>query len=258
MEPIPHRYFIKISYSGKNYNGWQIQKNAPTVQATLEKAFSVLFDEAMRLVGCGRTDAGVHARMFYAHFDSGPLSLEQQIRLMYRLNGFLPEDIAIHSIHLVRSQAHARFDALSRTYLYQISRFKNPFLIGFAHYVYGRLDVELMNLGARQLLNYNDFTSFSKTHTQVKTNICRVKEACWVEEGDLLLFRITADRFLRNMVRAIVGTLLELGQHKITLEEFHQIVISRDRSSAGMSVPAHGLYLVDIQYPEDIFLNIIY
>jgi tRNA pseudouridine38-40 synthase len=254
MEPVPHRYFIQLSFTGKNYHGWQIQKNAPSVQSVLENALSVMFNDEVRLVGCGRTDAGVHARKFYAHFDHGPLSLEQRVRLIYRLNGYLPGDIAVQNIFLVKSSAHARFDALSRTYRYQISRFKNPFLVDLAYYFFGTLDVELMNLGAAVLLEYNDFTSFSKLHTQVKTNSCNIMNARWEEEGDLLVFTITADRFLRNMVRSIVGTLLELGQCKITLEEFRRIIESRDRSAAGMSVPAQGLYLVDVQYPSDVFL----
>ncbi|MDD5507265.1 MAG: tRNA pseudouridine(38-40) synthase TruA [Bacteroidales bacterium] len=258
MEPIPHRYFIQLSFNGKNYHGWQIQKNAPSVQAILEKALSVMFNDEVQLVGCGRTDAGVHARMFYAHFDHDPLTLEQRVRLMYKLNGYLPEDIAVRNIFLVRSNAHTRFDATSRTYRYQISKSKNPFLVGFAHFFFGSLDVELMNTGASVLLEYKDFTSFSKSHTQVKTNHCNIMDARWEEEGDLLVFTITADRFLRNMVRAIVGTLLELGQHKITLGEFHWIIESRNRSEAGMSVPAHGLYLVDVSYPEDIFLNYVW
>ncbi|MBP6978793.1 MAG: tRNA pseudouridine(38-40) synthase TruA [Bacteroidales bacterium] len=255
MESIPFRYFLQLSFTGKNYHGWQIQQNAPSVQATLESALSVMFNSEIRLVGCGRTDSGVHARMFYAHFESGYLTLEQRVKLVYQLNGYLPADIAVQNVFLVRPHAHARFDAVSRTYVYQISRRKDPFLVDLAHYVYGRLDVEVMNTGATELMNYRDFTSFSKLHTQVKTNYCKIMDARWTEEGDLLLFTITADRFLRNMVRAIVGTMLELGQHKITLAEFHQIIECRNRSSAGMSVPAHGLYLMDVQYPEDIFMS---
>lgn len=258
MEITAQRYFIQLSFNGKNYHGWQIQKNAPSVQAVLEKALSVMFNEEIRLAGCGRTDAGVHARMFYAHFDHEALSLEQRVRLIYKLNGYLSEDIAIHNIFLVRSNAHARFDALSRTYRYQISRSKNPFYVGSAYYLFGQLDVELMNTGASMLLEYKDFTSFSKLHSQVKTNHCTIMSARWEEKEDLLVFTITADRFLRNMVRSIVGTQLELGQHKITLNDYRQIIESRNRSEAGMSVPAHGLYLVDVSYPEDIFLNFIW
>ncbi len=258
MESVPHRHFIQLSFNGMNYHGWQTQKNAPSVQSVLEKALSVMFNDEVRLVGCGRTDAGVHARKFYAHFDCGPLSTEQRVRLIYQLNGYLPGDIAVQDISLVKSHAHARFDAISRTYLYQICRIKDPFLAGYAHYVFNSLDVDLMNEGAAMLMKFNDFTSFSKLHTQVKTNNCRIMEAHWKEEGHLLLFTITADRFLRNMVRAIVGTLLKLGQHTVTLDGLHGIIESHDRSKAGMSVPAHGLYLVDVSYPEDIFLNFIW
>ncbi|HOW24891.1 MAG TPA: tRNA pseudouridine(38-40) synthase TruA [Bacteroidales bacterium] len=253
METNPNRYFLQLSFRGKNYHGWQLQKNASSVQSVLESALSVMLGDTVRLTGCGRTDAGVHARKFVAHFDCRPLSAEQRIRMAYQLNGYLPEDIAVQRIIPVLSNANARFDAVSRTYLYQISRSKNPFLLDFAYYLFGHLDVGRMQQGSDILREYNDFTSFSKLHTQVRTNYCNIMEARWDEDHDLLFFTITADRFLRNMVRAIVGTLLELGKGKITLDELRHIIESRNRSAAGMSVPPQGLYLTDVQYPAGIF-----
>lgn len=250
-----NRYFIRLSFDGRNYHGWQSQKNAPSVQTLLEKSLSMMLGSEIRLTGCGRTDAGVHAAMFYAHFNSRMISLEERLNLVYKLNGYLPADIGIHGILPVKEDAHARFDAVSRTYRYQISRQKDPFLKDFAYYIFGPLDVNRMNHGAAVVMEYRDFTSFSKLHTQVKTNDCRIMEARWEEREHLLIFTITADRFLRNMVRAIVGTLLELGRNKITLDDLRRIILLKDRQQAGFSVPAWGLFLERVDYPEEIFLT---
>ncbi|MBU2651430.1 MAG: tRNA pseudouridine(38-40) synthase TruA [Bacteroidetes bacterium] len=247
------RYFIKLSYNGSRYHGWQMQENAVSIQDLIQKGLSFHTGEQIELTGCGRTDTGVHAREYYAHFDLNrdqtPDFLEY---LVYKLNSFLPDDIAVYEIFPVPKELHARFDAISRTYEYQVLRKKDPFLEDFAYYLYGELDVDRMNEGAALLLKYDDFTSFSKLHTQVKTNICHLMHARWEESGNLLVFTIKADRFLRNMVRAIVGTLLDLGRSKITLEDLIRIIEVKDRSAAGFSVPAKGLFLTGVEYIEPI------
>ncbi len=233
------------------YHGWQRQDNAVTVQQLLEEALSTLFGTEISVTGAGRTDTGVHAREFYAHFDLDDLVRKRELqRKTNRLNSFLPKDIKIFEIFKVNTDMHARFDAISRTYEYIITTAKDPFIDDFAWYVYGDIDVAMMNKGAKALLEYTDFTSFAKLHSQVRTNNCELMEASWVKKNDMLVFTIKADRFLRNMVRAIVGTLVELGRGKITLEEFRQIIEAKDRSEAGLSVPPHGLYLTRIEYPE--------
>ncbi len=250
------RYFLKLAYNGANYHGWQIQKNAPSVQEELNKSLKAIFHIPVNVVGCGRTDTGVHAKQFYAHFDlDHQIESSEKDEIIRKLNGFLPNDIAIYELLHTKHDAHARFDAISRTYHYYIHRLKDPFYNDSAYYVYGPLDVELMNSGAAKLKEYSDFTSFSKVHTDVKTNNCNIYEALWQESGHLLILTITADRFLRNMVRAIVGTLLDLGHHKITIDDLHQILLSKNRSNAGYSVPAKGLYLSDVVYPDTIFIN---
>ena len=246
------RYFLELSYAGTRYHGWQSQPNAPTVQASIEKALSLLLRMPVKITGAGRTDTGVHARQMFAHFDSK--DAVNTAELTYKLNSFLPDDIAIHRIHRVKDDAHARFDAISRSYKYYIHRYKNPFLTQTSWYFAKDLDVDLMNKAARILLEYNDFKSFSKTHTDVKTYICKVQQAVWQTVDNQIVFRITADRFLRNMVRAIVGTLIEVGLHKTSLTDFRQIIESRNRSNAGFSVPAKGLFLTEITYPKQIFL----
>lgn len=242
------RYFIHLAYNGSNYCGWQVQPHSPSVQETLERCLSLKLGQPVSLTGCGRTDTGVHARNYYAHFD-----LVKEIgdceELAYRLNVFLPPDLVVYRIWAVPEDLHARFDALSRTYHYYISRTKNPFHQQDAFYLYGDLDVEKMQQAADLLHEYHDFTSFSKAHTQVKTNDCKIMEARWFEQNGLLVFRIRADRFLRNMVRAIVGTLLEVGKGKMTLEQFRDVIEKKDRCSAGESVPAHALFLEDVEYP---------
>jgi tRNA pseudouridine38-40 synthase len=248
---LKKRYFIKLAYNGTSYNGWQVQKNAPSIQASINEALTHLCKERLNLVGCGRTDAGVHARAFYAHFDLTK-PLEDLSSLVKNLNHYLSKNIVIFDIFPVAPDAHARFDATSRTYRYYILRTKDPFKQAFSYFYHGPLDMEMMNEGAEILRSFHDFTSFSKVKTQTKTNICDIKMANWILVENLLVFTITADRFLRNMVRAIVGTLLDVGKHKITLDEFSAIIEHKDRSKAGYSVPANGLFLEGVDYPDSV------
>ncbi|WP_338193407.1 tRNA pseudouridine(38-40) synthase TruA [Flagellimonas marinaquae] len=245
------RYFIQFSYFGKAYHGWQNQPNAITVQEVLEKALSTLLRDKIDVVGAGRTDAGVHAKQMFCHFDFD--SIEDKKDLAYRLNAFLPDDIAVQEIRTVVDGAHARFDAIERTYEYWLVREKDPFLFDYAHWVKHPLDLPAMNEAAKMLLEYTDFECFSKSNTDVKTFNCDVRQAYWEARADKWVFTITADRFLRNMVRAVVGTLLDVGLKKITSEDMHRIIASKDRSEAGVSVPAKGLYLTKVIYPKDIF-----
>lgn len=256
MESV-FRYFIRLQYNGKNYFGWQIQKNEISVQAMINQALTTILKKETNVVGCGRTDTGVHAKDFFAHFElDDQLTISELKTLNQKMNGFLPEDISILSVFAVDAKAHARFDAVSRTYQYIISRRKDPFCQYFAYHFHFNLDIETMNKGAEILQEYIDFTSFSKVKTQVKTNNCKISKAYWKEDGHILTFTITADRFLRNMVRAIVGTLLDLGQGKFTLNDLRRIIESKNRSNAGYSVPAKGLYLTKIVYPESIISNL--
>ena len=216
----------------------------------------MLLKEPIEIMGCGRTDTGVHARNFYAHFTCRNTDLtENTNHWVYKLNTVLPSDISIFSIQKVKDEAHARFDATARTYHYYIHQHKNPFVENFSWHQYGYIDFELMNKACEILMEASDYTSFSKIHTQTKTNICYISEAAWIQlDENEWCFVITADRFLRNMVRAIVGTLLMVGRNKITLADFKKIIDNKDRSAAGISAPAHGLFLTAIKYPEDIFL----
>lgn len=244
------RFFIELSYNGKAYHGWQNQPNAISVQEVLEKALSTLLKDRIALMGAGRTDAGVHASQMFAHFD-----FEEKIdyeNLIYKLNSFLPKDIAILDIFEVNADDHTRFDALSRTYKYKISTLKNVFDYDFAYQVQLPLDIDAMNDACKILLEYKDFQCFSKSHTDVKTYNCDIKEAFWTENSGQLTFTITADRFLRNMVRAIVGTMVNIGLGKLKSGDLHKIITSKNRSEAGFSAPAHGLYLVKIVYPDTI------
>ncbi len=245
------RYFIKLAYNGQAYHGWQSQDNAHTVQQELEHCLSVRLRQQIRLTGCGRTDTGVHARNFYAHFDLAD-AYDQLTTTDFvdKLNVFLPKDIVVFGIEAVDAFAHSRFDAMWRSYHYEISRQKDPFSLDGTYYLYGPLDIEAMNRAAASLLQYTDFTSFSKLHSQTRTNECIIKEAYWIETGNNLVFKITANRFLRNMVRAIVGTLIEVGKGKIDQSGFVAIIEAHDRSKAGFSVPAQGLYLQDVVYPD--------
>jgi len=243
------RYFVQLSYDGTNYHGWQIQQNARSVQEEVEKALAIIAREKVEVVGAGRTDTGVHASFYIAHFDSSHEALAEE-NVLFKLNCLLPYDIAVQKIYPVRSDAHARFDATYREYKYYLSRSKDPFTHAYAEKENRKLNVALMNEAAKLLFDTTDFTSFSKLGSDVKTNNCKVTKAFWEEKGDQLVFTIRADRFLRNMVRAIVGTLLEVGLEKMTIDEFKAVVDKKDRSSAGASVAAKGLFLVDIGYPD--------
>ncbi|MBZ4033518.1 tRNA pseudouridine(38-40) synthase TruA [Flavobacterium sp. 17A] len=240
------RYFIQFAYNGTHYHGWQIQPNASSVQETLNKAFSILLNETISIMGAGRTDTGVHASEMYGHFDTEKIL--DIPALVHKLNSYLPKDIVIFDIISVHDDAHCRFDAKKRTYEYHINTIKNPFLQELSWYVTQKLDVELMNQAAQLLLKHTDFQCFSKVNTDVNTFDCTIFEAYWKQEGGKLIFTISANRFLRNMVRAIVGTLINIGLKKITLADFENIIASKSREKAGFSVPAHGLYLTKIDY----------
>lgn len=244
------RYFIQLSYDGTAYHGWQRQPNGESVQETLEGALSILLRQPVEVVGAGRTDAGVHASMMVAHMDlSSPLGGDLERGLVYKLNKLLPHDIAVQRVWPVADDMHARFSATSRTYHYYIHTRKNPFLRDRSWLVTFPLDFDRMNEAAQRLFDYEDFTSFSKVNTDAKTNLCHITEARWeeVEQGNWR-FTITANRFLRNMVRAIVGTLVEVGRGRMTVEEFCQVIEQKNRCSAGESVPAHALFLTRVEY----------
>lgn len=240
------RYFTRFSYKGTHYSGWQSQPNAVTVQGTMEHAFSLLLGESIALTGAGRTDAGVHAAEMFAHFDT--LVLDDLPKWVHKLNSFLPNDIAIHEIFSVADTAHARFDAKKRTYEYRIATQKDVFSTDFAWRHTLPLDQDAMNEAAAILMEYDDFECFSKVDTDVATFRCQIVEAKWETRGTELVFRIAADRFLRNMVRAIVGTLVTIGSGKLKPTDIRDIIESRDRGKAGFSVPAHGLSLVKVEY----------
>lgn len=245
------RYFIYLAYNGENYCGWQSQPNGVAVQETIEKGLSTLLRIPLPIVGAGRTDAGVHARMMTAHFDyDGHLDL---IQLTDKLNRILPKDIAIYRIVEVKEDAHARFDAVSRLYRYYVTTEKDPFLHPLKYKIHGNIDVEAMNACADVLFEYEDFTSFSKLHTDVKTNNCTIMYARWEQQGSDLIFTIKANRFLRNMVRSIVGTLLEAGRGKLDAEGMRRVIEAKDRGAAGTSVPGHALFLEEIEYNTNIF-----
>jgi tRNA pseudouridine38-40 synthase len=251
-----HKFFIEISYKGTHYHGWQIQANADSVQEKLQIALGTLLRKPIELTGCGRTDTGVHALQHYSHFLCEQEKFSETF--IHQLNSILPLDIAVMDIFPVHKEAHARFDAVSRTYEYRLYFKKDPFLKGFTCYCPYMPQVEIMRIAAEILKEYVDFSCFSKTHTQVKTNICHVLHTEWVWEKDTLIFLIEADRFLRNMVRAIVGTLLRVGWGEISLSDFRVILESKDRSKAGASVAPEGLYLKSIQYPFDLMKSTPY
>lgn len=246
------RYFLQLAYKGTNYHGWQIQENATSVQQEINKALSIILREQIMVTGAGRTDTGVHAKQMFAHFDTNQ-NIDTQ-KLAFQLNSLLSNDILIEDIMRVGDDAHARFDAIERTYEYHLSFQADPFRQEEVFHYKHSLDTVKMNDAAKLLFDHIDFTSFSKHHTQTKTNDCKVTKAEWTFTENGLLFTISADRFLRNMVRAIVGTLLEVGRGRMTAEEFEQVILSKDRKKAGFSVPAHGLYLSKISYPNHIFL----
>jgi tRNA pseudouridine38-40 synthase len=240
------RYFIKLAYNGTQYHGWQYQPNAASVQETMNKAFSVILNSEINLMGAGRTDTGVHAKEMYAHFDfDTPFNIQS---IIHKLNSFLPKDIVVYAILPVADEAHTRFDATKRTYEYHINTFKDVFLQEQSWYFHQKLDLDLMNEAAKSLLNHTNFQCFSKVNTDVNTFDCTIFEAYWKQENDRLIFTISANRFLRNMVRSIVGTLINIGLHKITLDDFETIIKNKNRDKAGFSVPAHGLYLTKIEY----------
>ena len=249
------RYFIKFSYLGTEFHGSQRQPNGITVQETMEQALKMIFREDVPLTFAGRTDAGVHAREMFAHFDLTDCQLPIANNLVFRLNGILPNSIAIHDIVPVTDEAHARFTAKSRTYEYHIVDHKDPFLHDLATRVRPGLNFEAMNEAAKYLIGKQDFASFCRSNTDVKTTICDLTYAHWeVKENGHAVFTITADRFLRNMVRAVVGTLFEVGRGKMTIEQFAEVITQHTRSAAGDSAPAEGLYLTQIIYPEEIWV----
>jgi tRNA pseudouridine38-40 synthase len=248
------RYFIFISYKGTSYHGWQLQPNSVTVQKILDNALSLILGEEISTTGAGRTDTGVHAAYFCAHFDSISPLLSSDEGIIFKLNRFLPPDISIISINKVHPDANARFSAISRTYKYYISQKKDPFTGGSSWYLYGDIDTAKMNEACNILEKHNDFECFSKLHSNNKTNICRIYKAVWTTAENRIVFTIKADRFLRNMVRSIVGTMIEVGYGKMSLKEFDEIIISGDRTRVGQSAPAKGLFLSDIEYPREIFI----
>ena len=257
------RYFIHLAYNGTNYHGWQTQRlvdkaghpplpeeKIATVQQTLETALSTLLRQPVGVVGCGRTDTGVHASDFYAHFDAeGTVDCST---LVFKLNNLLPTDIAIFDIYPVAPNAHARFDAVARTYQYHASQQRLPFSQGLYCRLHFQPDMELMNRAAQVLMEYDDFTSFAKLHTQVKTNICHLTEAHWDHIGEELVFTIRSNRFLRNMVRSITGTLLDVGRGKLDIDGLRRIIEQKDRCAAGVSMPACGLFLTKVEYAKKI------
>ena len=251
LKSIFLRYFIELSYLGKNYHGWQIQPNAITVQEKINKAFSLILSKTVLVVGAGRTDTGVHASQMFAHLDTD-ISIDTP-KYIYRFNSVLPDDIVIKSIFPVNNQAHVRFSAIARSYEYKIHLGRNPFLLDSTWQFFKKeLNVSKMNSAAALLKNYSDFKCFSKSKTEVKTYNCIITHAEWVQKDNILTFHITADRFLRNMVRAIVGTLVEIGQEKSSLENLIKIIESKNRSMAGTSAPAQGLSLTAVTYPKTI------
>ena len=248
------RYFLSFSYNGSNFHGWQIQINAVSVQQEIEYALSKIIKKEIKITGAGRTDKGVHAKLMVAHFDA-KISYEMENSLLFNLNQFLNNDIYFFELQKVKDDAHARFDAISRTYQYHISSVKNPFKQGLVYYFREKLNLELMNEASEILMSFNDFKAFSRTNTDVKTFECTITKAEWLSYKDEIVFKIKSNRFLRNMVRAVVGTILKVGLNKIKLVEFSEIIKSRNRSKAGYSVPAHGLFLCEIEYEKQIFIN---
>jgi len=247
------RYFITLSYDGTRYHGWQVQPHDLSVQEELQRALSLLLRADIQVTGAGRTDTGVHATMMVAHFDTDRELDGRQ--LAYKLNKLLPQDIAIQKIEPVSDELHARFSATARTYHYYIHTAKDPFVRNYSCELHYALDFDRMNEAAQHLFEYTDFTSFSKLHTDVKTNNCRIMKAEWVRQADgTWMFEVQADRFLRNMVRAIVGTLVDVGRGKISVQDFCDIIEKKDRCSAGQSMPGIALFLAGITYPEDIVL----
>lgn len=248
---MKNKYFIYLAFNGTNYFGWQIQKNEETVQGVLQRVISLKLREEITVIGAGRTDTGVHASFFVAHFSTSKIITDN---FVYKLNSFLPKDIVVKKIIKVKENAHARFDAIKRTYKYYISTQKNPFNTDFELVLLKNLDIDKMNKCCDILNKYEDFTSFCKLHTDTKNNNCNIFYSKWEKIGNQIIFTITANRFLRNMVRAIVGTMLDVGENKISISEFKNIIEKKNRALAGHSAKAKGLFLYDIKYPDDIFI----
>jgi len=247
------RYFIELSYKGTNYHGWQIQKNATGVQQLLNKSLCLKLGMEIETIGSGRTDKGVHALQQFAHFDTSKrINIDQ---LAFQLNRVLPNDIVAKKVYEVDPDAHARFNAISRSYQYRINKIKDPFLINTSYYRRGDLDLNLMNQAAGILLGTQDFESFSKVKTDVNHFVCTISRSEWIQMEGHICYYVTADRFLRGMVRTLVGTMLDIGTGKINLDELKKIIKSLDRKKAGRAVPAHGLYLTEVKYPSEIFIN---
>ena len=247
------RYFLKLSYNGTNFHGWQVQVGAISIQEEIEEKLSIILQTKTSILGCGRTDAGVHAKEFYAHFDSeNPITINYSL-LIHKLNTMLPAQIAIQEILEVQENSHARFDATKRSYEYIISKSKDPFGANLSYKFTTNIDVKEMNKACKLLLGEQDFTSFCKANADNHTSLCTIYNAEWKEDDQRLVFSITANRFLRNMVRAIVGTMLEIGQNRIEAQDLNGIIASKDRTNAGRSVPAQGLYLTKVEYPSKTF-----
>jgi len=244
------RYFLEVSYKGTNYSGFQSQKNANTIQAEVEKAFRTILKEEIQLTGSSRTDAGVHALQNYFHFD---IKGELSSRLLYNLNAILPGDIVVNKLFKVKNDAHCRFDAVSREYKYFVYQKKNPFLTDSAFYFPYTLDLESMENAATMIKEYTDFTSFSKRNTQVKSFACDIKESEWAIEGECLVYKVKANRFLRGMVRALAATMLTVGRNKVNIDLFRKIIESKDCTLANFSAPAHGLFLVRVAFSDSYF-----
>lgn len=245
------RYFLEVSYKGDNYSGFQVQENANTIQGEVEKALAILLKQQIILTGSSRTDAGVHALQNYFHFD-----IENDIHddLPYHINAILPADIAVNKLILVKPGSHARFDAIGRSYQYHIYQHKDPFLAGRAYFFPYSLNIEAMQSAAEVIKEYNDFTSFSKRNTQVKTFLCRIGSSTWaVSDQGVITYNVTGDRFLRGMVRALTATMLQVGRNKLTLGTFRQVIDAKDCTMASFAVPAHGLFLTSVKYPVDYF-----
>ncbi len=247
------RYFFEIAYDGTNYHGWQRQENATSVQQVVEEALSTILRSEISIVGSGRTDTGVHCEQQFFHIDI-PKDVKTD-QLPYKLNSLLPKDISISNIWPVVADAHARFSATSRSYQYRITAKKNPFLNKYATHFYKPLSIEMMNEACKKLIGEHDFESFSKVKTEVNNFICDITLAKWTSANDLIFFDISANRFLRGMVRAIVGTLLKVGENKMDLDEFERVIAANDRKEAGAAAPAHGLFLTSVRYPESIFIR---
>lgn len=249
------RYFIHLSFKGSNYHGWQIQPKCVTVQSVLDKALSIITKEEIHTIGAGRTDTGVHASYFVAHFDILSFKPEIDDKTIFRLNRILPADIRVNEIRKVESHYHARYSAIKRSYQYVISRKKNIFTDDLSGFIYGDLKIEDMNKSATMLMEYSDFTSFARLHGGSETNICSITESFWESKGDIIIYKVTADRFLRNMVRALVGTMIDIGTGKLSVESFRDIINLKNRSKAGTSAKAKGLFLTFIEYPPEIGLE---